>query len=309
MDRESIGWRGYIPAITTPFEEDASISWKNWVALIDWLLEQGMHGLVVAGSVGEWFSLEPDERKELFRIAVEEVDGRVPVIGGCNALTPAEAADYARAAKSLGMDGVLLAPPAYSVPNRREIVNFYQYVSDSVDIPMCVYNWPRGTGVELDASLLAELSEVENVVAVKNSTVDAGNFLAGFFEVKDRVRYFGFAMDELGMTLVREHGGDGTIGAGAVLGSDHPDWYNHVWAGDLESARRCGERDRALFRAWITPDFGTPFGSAPAIFKTALNLQGLPGGFPRPPYMPLTSEETQQVAETLRSLGIAVESP
>jgi len=61
-------------------------------------------------------------------------------------------------------------------------------------------------------------------------------------------------MSELGITLVERHGGDGTIGAGAVLGSDHPNFFNHVWAGDLEKARRSGARDRRLFEDWINPD-------------------------------------------------------
>lgn len=307
MDRTSVDWRGYIPAITTPFTEDGdSISWSGWSTLLDWMIEQGMHGLVVSGSVGEWFSLTAAERKELFRTSADQVAGRIPVIGGCNALTAAESISYAEAAQEAGLEGILLAPPPYSVPNSREIVHFYRQVSNATDIPICIYNWPRGTNVALGADILDELADIDNIVAVKNSTMSLGDFVEGFFRVKDRVRYFGFSTDELGATLVREHGGDGTIGGGGILGSDHPSWYESVWAGDLGAARRYGERDRLLFRDWITSDFGTPFGSAPAILKAALELQGLPGGPPRPPYLPLTQSEKDRVARTLKSLDIPI---
>jgi dihydrodipicolinate synthase/N-acetylneuraminate lyase len=111
-------------------------------------------------------------------------------------------------------------------------------------------------------------------------------------------------MNELGITLLEHHGADGTIGAGAVLGSDHPSFFDHVWAGDFDAARRCGARDRLLFEHWINPDYSPRFGSPQAIMKAALNLRGLPGGQPRPPLLPLTDEETERVAATLAELGL-----
>jgi dihydrodipicolinate synthase/N-acetylneuraminate lyase len=263
-----------------------------------------MHGIAVAGTTGEWFSLSPDERTELFRTAARQVAGRLTVLAGCNALTPAEAISYARAALESGCDGILLTPPPYVVPSRAEVVAWYRAVSDAVPIPICVYNWPRGTGVDLDASVLAQLAELDRVVAIKNSTGDFASFLDGFFAVKGAVRYFGAPMTELGLTLVREHGLDGTIGAGAVLGSTHPDFFNHAWADDREAALACGEQDRLLFERWINPDYSPRFGSPQAIMKAALDLRGVPGGPPRPPLLPLTPGEVEQVRGTLAELGL-----
>ncbi len=263
-----------------------------------------MHGIAVAGTTGEWFSLEPEERIELFSLAAEQVDGRMAVLAGCNAFTPRAASACGRAAREAGLDGILLTPPPYVVPNEAEILAFYEAVSDAVDLPICVYNWPRGTHVDMQPSLLARLAEIEHVVAIKNSTGDVGLFLEGFFAVKDEVRYFGVPMNELGITLLRHHGADGTIGAGAVLGSDHPLFFEHVWAGDLAAARRCGARDRLLFEHWINPDYSPRFGSPQAIMKAALNLRGLPGGYPRPPLLPLSDDETERVGATLAQLGL-----
>jgi 4-hydroxy-tetrahydrodipicolinate synthase len=112
-------------------------------------------------------------------------------------------------------------------------------------------------------------------------------------------------MNEIGITLVRHHDADGTIGAGAVLGSEHPNFFNHVWANELDAARECGARDRLLFARWIAADYSPRFGSPQAIMKTALNLRGLPGGYPRPPLLPLSNDEVERVRDTLRELGLA----
>jgi 4-hydroxy-tetrahydrodipicolinate synthase len=204
----------------------------------------------------------------------------------------------------LSLDGIILAPPPYAVPGEREVVAFYERIVDEVSLPLCLYNWPRGTNVDMDRGLIERLSELETVVAIKNSTGSFAGFLDTFFAVKDRIRYFGFGSDELSMTLIRHHGGDGTIGGGAVLGRTHPGFYDAVWAGDLERARALGALDKAFFDFSMGPGFAPRFASAQAIMKTALNLQGLPGGYPRPPYLPLTEEETERVRVHLEELGV-----
>jgi dihydrodipicolinate synthase/N-acetylneuraminate lyase len=110
-------------------------------------------------------------------------------------------------------------------------------------------------------------------------------------------------MYELGATLVRVHGGDGTMGAGAVLGRDQPDFYNHLWRGELAKALRCGAGDRTLMRDWFTKNLVGRFGSVQAILKEALIARGLPGGYPRPPILELDAAGRERVRETLRQLG------
>ena len=304
MNRESVDWRGYIPAVTTPFTAGLELDRDGWRAQLDWLLAERMHGIAVAGTTGEWFSLTAPERIELFRSAAGHVAGRMTVLAGCNAFTPGEVIGYARAALEAGCDGILLTPPPYIVPSRAEVVAWYRAVSDAVPIPICVYNWPRGTGVDLDPATLRELAALEHVVAVKNSTGDPTLFVDGLIAVGGDVRYFGAPMNELGIRLMREHRLDGTIGAGAVLGADHADFFNHAWAGDTEAALACGARDRILFDHWINPDYSPRFGSAQAIMKAALELLGLPAGPPRPPLLPLAPDEVERVRATLVELGL-----
>jgi 4-hydroxy-tetrahydrodipicolinate synthase len=303
MDRTSVDWRGYIPAITTPFTVDRRLDEGGYHKLLEWLDGEGMHGIVVAGTTGEWFTLTDDERRTLYRIAGEHLAGKRTLIAGCNAFCAARVAVYAQMAKEARFDGILVTPPPYVVPSEEEIFQFYREISASVQIPICVYNWPPGTNIDMSTALLERLAELDKVVAIKNSTGRLDRFLQTFFALKDRVRVFGFNMDQLGATLIRAHGGDGTMGAGALLGHEHPDFYNHLWRGDEVAALKCGARDRLLMEEFFTKNLVGRFGSAQAILKEALNALGLPGGYPRPPILELTAAAGEQVRATLRKLG------
>lgn len=303
MDRHAINWRGYIPAITTPFDQQGDFDETALKQLLDWLAGQGMHGLIVAGTQGEWFSLTAEEKHSLYRIVGEMLGGKITIIAGCNAFTAKQAIDNAACAAACHFDGILLTPPPYVVPTEEEIYTFYRDVNASIDLPICVYNWPPGTNVDMSVSLLSKLAELDKVVAIKNSTPDPRHFLDVFFALKDKVRIFGVPMNELGITLVQYHDADGTMGAGAVLGRDHPDFFNAIWENDVSRARLMGKRDEKLMRAWFKPDYTGKFGSSQAIFKAALNEQGLPGGYPRLPILPLNEQGIQEVRATLIELG------
>ncbi len=304
MDRTSVTWKGYIPAITTPFTRKGQLDLDSFAAQMDWLVTERLHGVILAGTSGEWFSLNTAERAQLFDAGAQYRKAGLTVIGACNAFTATEAIIHARAAEKAGLDGILLTPPPYVVPNRAEIVQFYRAVSDATDIPMTVYNWPRGCVVDMDPDLLDELADIENVVAIKNSTGDFAGFLEAMYRVESRVRYFGLPTSELGVDLALLGHGDGLMGSGGVLGADHPDFWRAIAAGDRDRAIRLGMRDRVIMQAWFRNDYGVQFGNQQAIMKTALRLRGVPAGFVRDPLMELSEPEVQRIADTLHSLGI-----
>ena len=303
MDRNSIAWRGYIPAITTPFDRKLRFDEKMLEDLLLWLHGEGMHGIVVAGTTGEWFSLTAEERIALFRKTASVLRGKLPIIAGCNAFTPGESIRYAQAAAESGFDGILLTPPPYLVPTDDEVFEFYKAVSDNSTLPICIYNWPHGTGVDMTLDLYRRLAELEHIVAIKNSTGNTDRFIECFFGMKDKLRYYGVPTNEFGASLVVNHGADGMIGSGAVLGRHQPDFFNHLWKGDLEAALRIGEMDRVVMTDWFTPGYRPKFGSVQALMKEALNAQGLPGGYPRPPVLPISETGKAVIRNTLKKLG------
>src|SRR6218665_2326528 len=288
MHRNTVDWAGYIPAITTPFTRSGALDWAALDAQLQWYLQERMHGVVLAGTSGEWFSLSAAERAELFAQAGRMIAGRITVLGGCNAYTAAEAIGHARAAERAGLDGILLTPPPYIVPSRRELVQFYTDVSDASDIPICIYKWPRGCVVDMDVELLEELAEIDHVVAIKNSTGNFAQFLQGAYALRDKVRYFNMPTTELGADLAR-------LGVSDRL----------LAAGDKAGALVLGKRDRVLMKAWFNQDFAGRFGSAQAILKTALRLRGVPAGHVRRPLLELTADDVAQVRAPLEGLGIA----
>lgn len=303
MDRHSVHWRGYIPAITTPFTQEGELDLDALERLLQWLLDEGMHGIIVGGTQGEWFSISAAERTKLLATVGRKLSGKMPLIAGCNAYTTAEVAANARLAAEHGFDGILVTPPPYMVPSERETLGFYREVNASVSLPICVYNWPPGTNVDMSLDLLRSIADLSNVVAIKNSTADLRHFVDVFFALKDQLRIFGVPMNELGILLVQHCGADGTMGAGAVLGRELPGYFNAIWENDVPLARRLGERNELLMREWFNTDYTGRFGSAQAIFKAALNELGLPGGYPRRPLLPLEEQGVNAVRQTLVKLG------
>ncbi|MFV0275683.1 MAG: dihydrodipicolinate synthase family protein [Parahaliea sp.] len=304
MDRNSVDWRGYIPALTTPFGANGAFDVDSTRQLHRWVYRNGAHGFIILGTQGEWFSMSTGEKHTLMRVAGEQLAGKLTLIAGCNAYTAGEALQNIEVARDAGMDGVLLTAPPYIMPTEEEIYGFFKDVSDGSALPICVYNWPPGTHIDLSLPLLTRLADLDKVVAIKNSTPNLRHFMDVFFALKDKVRVFGIPMNDLGISLLQHHGADGTMGAGAVLGADQPDFFNAIWAGDPERASQLGQRDSTVMRDWFTPDLTGRFGSAQAIFKEALNQLGQPGGYPRRPILPLDDTGKALVRATLDKLGL-----
>ncbi len=312
MDRNTIDWRGYIPAITTAFAADGSLDIATQRALCRWLAGEKMHGIIALGTQGEWFSLDATERRELLRVISQELKGRMTLIAGCSAYTAREVIANAAVAAELGYDGAMVTPPPYLCPTENETFEFYRAVSDGIDLPLCVYNWPPGTNVNMSRELLERICELDKVVAIKNSTAgfDMNHYLDVFFSLNDRVRVFGMPTNDLGISLTLNHGADGTMGAGAVLGREYPEYFEAIWAGDLERARRIGVRLDRVMSQLFNSDYTAKYGSTQGTFKALLNLQGLPGGHTRAPVSDLDDYGLERVRETLAELGrLADETP
>jgi 4-hydroxy-tetrahydrodipicolinate synthase len=131
-----------VPAVTTPFDEQGALDLPAARTLFEWMAEQGMHGLVVAGTTGEWFSLAAEEKRALFRAAGEVLAGVMPPIAGCNAFTAEEVIRKAEMSVDAGFDSILLMPPPYIRPCERDSVGFYEDMNVGTPLPVCVYNWP-----------------------------------------------------------------------------------------------------------------------------------------------------------------------
>ena len=287
MDRSSVDWKGYWAAAPTPFAGDGALDEPAWRELLRLYLRQGIHGVLVNGSTGEWFSQSEAERRRVAEIAVEELKNRIPVVIGCTTFTAMTTIELARHAREIGADGILSTAPPYACPTPREIIAFFTTISEAVDLPLMVYNWARGVSVEITWETAARLARIEHVVAIKDSTANLPQAIATLEKVRDQVRVFGGFINRPGLALLRGLGGDGSIDGGALGARSAVTFYQAFWCGDFDAAARAADGYVALMRQLIRPDWSGVFGSPPAQIKAAMNLLGQPGGWPRPPLLPI----------------------
>lgn len=309
MNRSDVNWRGYWAAAPTPFGPDRALDEDAWRRLLRLYLAQGVHGVLVNGTTGEWFSQTPAERRRVAEVAMEELRGRIPVVVGCSSYTPDETIAHAEHLASIGADGALATPPPYAHPSQEEIYAFYRTVTEAVDIPWMVYNWPRGTAVDITVDTASRLADLDRVVAIKDSTGDELKCMATGEAVVDRVRVFGRFIHRRGMAFLLEVGGDGNIDGGGLGAGFAVPFYEHVWASDLPEARKFGSQYGDLVAQLVNSDYSSKFASPTAQLKAAMNILGQPGGFVRPPLLDLTDPaRLLALEEALRNGGILAAS-
>jgi 4-hydroxy-tetrahydrodipicolinate synthase len=290
--------KGLVPALTTPFTEDGGLDLPAFRRLIDDIVDDGVHGVLVSGCTGESWALEETERLELFRAAVAQVDARVPVVAGCGAVTARHAIARVKQAETAGCDAVMIQPPWYVLPNEDEILDYYLRIIQSTELPIVVYNIPRRTGVSLSVDLVDRLADEPTVIALKESSKDFILLSQMIRRVSDRVSVLAGYASLFGLAAITV----GAVGyidsATPVLGKRSREFYDAVLSGDLTRARLM-QGQMAILNAFL---FGA--GTFPAGVKAALDILGRPGGWPREPIKPLTGEQKETLRSVLREIQL-----
>jgi 4-hydroxy-tetrahydrodipicolinate synthase len=156
--------------LVTPFAEDGSIQFDIVGKTIDRMIEQGVHGLIVGGTTGEYYALSKDERKRLFDYVADHVKGRRPLMAGINATTTEECLELGRHAKAAGFGSILVAAPYYCQPTQDELLAHVRAVDDVLGLPIMLYNFPDRTGTPMSFEFINALRDRPNVQAIKEST-------------------------------------------------------------------------------------------------------------------------------------------
>lgn len=294
-------WKGCFAAIVTPFKENEELDEDAFCNNIELLIREGIYGVVVSGCTGESWALSDEEKKKIFNLAVDQAKGRIITIGGVGEITPQHTIKLARYAKEAGMDGVMIHPPARVIPNPREIIAFYQEISDSVEIPILLYNIIKRQAVELTVDLVDRLADIKNVSAIKESSNDFERVMEVVEKVGDRIQVFSGHSAQRGIPAILM-GAKGWVGSlePQVMGKESIEMYDFVIKGDLEKAREIQYRCMVLNNRMR----GGKAGTFPAFVKYGMNLRGRPGGFPRKPILPLTDQEKEYVRTVLQALNL-----
>ena len=162
-------FKGAITALITPFR-DGEVDETALRELVEWQIQNGIDGLVPCGSTGESATLTHAEHEQVIRITIEQARRRVPVIAGTGSNSTAEAIRLTAFAREAGADGALLISPYYNKPTQEGIFRHYRMIAAAVDLPLIVYNIPGRTGSNIAPETFARLSEVRNIVGVKEAS-------------------------------------------------------------------------------------------------------------------------------------------
>lgn len=297
-----VDWKGIYPAITTKFHEDGSLDLETFQANLEKQIEAGIHGIVVAGTLGEASTLTTKEKFEIVDSALEVTAGEIPVILNIAEGSTRDAIEIAQKAEEVGAHGLMLLPPMMYGADDREVVAFYSSVAESTELPILVYNNPVDYGIEITLDMLEELIKYDNIQAIKESTRDITNVTRIINRFGDRIKVLPgvdtLATEELIM------GADGWV-AGIVAA--FPEETVAIY--ELVKQKRF-EEARDLFR-WFLPLCELDINSKLVQnIKLAEVATGMGTEHVRPPRLPLVGEERKQVEEVIStSLGNRPELP
>lgn len=290
MNRNSISWTGPIPAVTTAFRSDFSLDEDGFTSNIDRLLDAGATGIVAAGCTGEFWSLSFKERQRLAELTVAACKGRGPAILGAAAITQSEVIDQIDAARSAGADAALVLPPYFAHLTEAELIAHFEAVDAKSTLPIVLYNIPGNAGNAITPEIADRLADLDNVVAIKESSGNWGNFHRTLVAVKDRIRVFCGPSSAFGVPAALA-GADGHIDCFPNAWTDCMNLWHATVAGRMEEAWALQATGIAM------TDLYTSNGRTlyPAT-KAVMNARSLPGaGSLRPPLRPLTGASLDEL--------------
>jgi 2-dehydro-3-deoxy-D-pentonate aldolase len=292
---------GIIPPVVTPMRsnEDLDLPRLRW--FLDHLLEQGIHGIFVLGTNGEFFALDECEKQEIIVEAVAHVRKRVPVVAGTGAESTREAVRLTKIAEREGADGVSVITPYYVSPSQSELFDHYRRIADSTSLPVLLYNNPAmAGGVKIDPSTVARLAQVSNIVGIKDSSGDLQNTNEYI-----RVVPAEFAVLQGRDTLIFPSllcGARGAVPASAnVAAKICAEIYEAFRIGDLDKARNAQLRLNPI-------RLSLAIGTAPGGVKAALQMLGIPVGPSRLPVCPVEPARQEGLRCALLQAGLLKEA-
>jgi 4-hydroxy-tetrahydrodipicolinate synthase len=244
MHKAKIGWSGVFPAATTQFDTKLAVDIKETQRVQEALLDDGVDGLVILGTVGENNSLEPDEKRAVMLAAKNAAAGRRPIIAGVSELTTERAVNYARDAEKIGIDGLMVLPAMVYVPKPEELAAHFRAVAQATSLPIMLYNNPPAYRTSIDFAVLEQLAEIPNIVAIKESAPDTRRFTDLINAFGDRFVVFA-GLDDVALEGL-------WLGAkGWVSGLTNAFPQESI---ELVAAVRDGDRQRALeIYRWFMP--------------------------------------------------------
>ncbi|MGE8241650.1 4-hydroxy-tetrahydrodipicolinate synthase [compost metagenome] len=291
-----LNWKGVYPAVLTPFKENGEIDFDMFAKNTEAQIKAGVHGIIIAGSLGDAAVLDTDEKFELLTFARQVVAGRVPVILNITENTTKNAVNFAIKAKELGADGLMLLPPMRYRADDREVVTYFKAVANATDLPILIYNNPVDYAVFVSPAMFDELKDCPTIAAVKESTRDLTNITRMKNQFGDRFKILG-GVDTISLESIVV-GADGWVfGLVDAFPNETVAMYNYAVNGDYDKALEIYRWFMPLLELDIHPKLIQ-------YIKLAATAEGIGTPHLRAPRLPLIGEEAERIHKVIAD-GIA----
>ncbi|MDR0900613.1 MAG: 4-hydroxy-tetrahydrodipicolinate synthase [Methanobrevibacter sp.] len=296
-----MNFEGTAVAMITPFTSDDKVDEEGYRENINFLIENGVDGLLAAGTTGESATITHEEQKALVDILVDEVDGRVTTIAGAGSNSTKEALDLVQYAENSGADFALVITPYYNKPQAHGLIEHYKTINNNSDIPIIVYNVPSRTGTDIDVETIANVAELDNIVAIKeaNPDLDKTSKIQKILLENNLEDKFAILSGNDDLTVpMMSLGAKGVI---SVIANVDPirttQMVNNALDGSYEKAMDLHYELYDLMKVLFIE-------SNPVPTKEALNMLNRPAGNVRLPLASLSDKNRNLVEKTLKSLDL-----
>jgi len=290
-----MNFSGCMVALVTPFKGN-KVDWESLEGLVEFHIDNGIHGIVPCGTTGESATLTHQEHNEVVEAVVKYVKKRVAVVAGTGSNSTQEAIDFTRSAEQAGADGALMISPYYNRPTQEGIYQHFKKVASEVHIPLIIYNIPSRTGSKIEPETLARLAEVKNIAGVKEATgsidqaIEVLRLCGGGLEVYSGEDSLTFSLMALG--------GKGVISTVANIAPREMSQLTRAcFEGDWEKGRSIQFQLIPLIRSLFIE-------TNPIPVKTALSLMGKCRGDLRLPMTPMAEPNVKKLQKAMADFGL-----
>jgi len=292
--------KGTTVAMVTPFTKEDEVDEPGMRENINYLIDNGVDGLLAAGTTGESATITHDEQRKMIDILVDEVDGRVKAIAGAGSNSSKEALGLVQYAENAGADAALVITPYYNKPQQHGLVEHYKFLNEKTNIPIIVYNVPSRTGTDIDVETIVEIAKLDGIVAIKEANPDMDKASATLKRLQDeQVEDFMVISGNDNLTLpMISLGAEGVI---SVVANVDParmsQMVNAALEGDYAKSAKLHYELYDLMKVLFIE-------SNPVPTKDSLNMIGRPAGHVRLPLAPMKDESTVKLTMVLKDLGL-----
>ena len=284
-------------AIVTPFTEDG-IDFNKLGELIEFQIAQKTDAIIICGTTGEASTMPDIEHKAAIKYTVEKVAGRIPVIAGTGSNDTKHCVELSKYAEKVGADGLLLVTPYYNKTTQKGLIEHYTLIAKNVEIPIILYNVPSRTGLNLTPQTAKALSEVENIVAIKEASGNISQIAEVAALCGDNLNIYSGNDDQI--VPILSLGGKGVISVVAnILPKDTHDIVVKYLEGDIK-----GSMELQLKMIDVIKSLFIEVNPIPV--KAALNILGFEVGSCRLPLTDMSERNAETLKNSLKTFGLKV---